>query len=216
MHVKGGVVQGSLVSVHGGHAAEKRRHLCPLPPARQQSGCSPHTSLGQAACPPATPSQPGPRGRRGTKLPPPFCKQPTSQKKREEPTPQAVTALPGYPSGPGVQRKTPQVSPMHLSLLFLAPATPYSPHSMGATGWARAAENSSFTSIKNTIPLFPLDPISYLLTVVKYYCSAPPNRQVFLSAQATHHLFFKAEKHGDFSFLSVGVLFAALMLQSGE
>lgn len=59
---------------------------------------------------------------------------------------------------------------------------PYSHHSMGTTSWTRARENNNVTLIKNTVPLFPLDPTGYLLTGVKYYYSVTPSRQVFPSA----------------------------------
>lgn len=148
-------------------------------------GCSSHTTLGQAAGRPATPSQLDSRDRWGRNLSPSVCKETASWEIRQEPTPQLITALSRYSNGPGVQRKTPWSIPLCIPLctpLMTRHGNPFSHHSMETTSWTRARENNNVTFIKNTVPLFPLDPTSYLLTGVKYYYSATPRRQVFLSA----------------------------------
>lgn len=122
----------------------------------------------------------------------------------------------GTPRALGCRERPPGSAPCTPSPLGPAMATLYSHHSVGAMGRARAAENSSFTFSKNTVLLFPLDLISYLLTVVKYYCSSPPSQAGFPLSPRYPPLFFKSWNYGDFFFLSVGGLFTALMLQSGE
>lgn len=137
------------------------------------------------------------------------------EKARTNPT--VCHSIAWVPQGPwGAEKDPPGSAPCTPSPLGPAMATLYSHHSVGAMGRARAAENSSFTFSKNTVLLFPLDPISYLLTVVKYYCSSPPSQAGFPLSPRYPPLFFKSWNYGDFFFLSVGGLFTALMLQSGE
>ena len=197
MQVKGSIVQGSPVPAHGGCAAEEVS--LPLAPCQAAAGgwdalpASPWAR--QLILQPPGPSQ-APGAGEAKSHPKYFRKQPDRQEKRHEQTPEPATALPTYPHSPGVQRKTPPSQP---------PATPYSHH-------------SSFTFIKNTVPLFPPEPTSYLLTVVKYYHSSPPSQAGFPLNVRYPPLFFflKLKSMGTFFFLSAGVRFAALMLQSGE
>lgn len=133
---------------------------CPLPGSSGRSGRSPHATLGQAARPPATPSQLHSRDRWGRKPPPPFCKQPDRQESLHELTPRPAMALPGYPHSSGVQRKNPPGSaPCTPSLLCLATAIPYSHHSMRATSFGPEQQKTA-ASPSSKIPchFFPLTP----------------------------------------------------------
>lgn len=152
---------------------------CPMLDSSRRLACSPHTTVGQAAGCPATPSHLQAQVRQ--KSAPTFLQrdcQPRNETRTNPTTYHSSVQVFQWPWG---AQKTPWVSPPCTPPLP-SHGNPYYHHSMGITRWTRARENSSVTFIKNTVPLFPLDPTSYLLTGVKYYYSATPSRQVFLSA----------------------------------
>lgn len=194
MQVKGSIVQASPVPVHGGHAAEKRGDFCPLPPARQQwevgtlSPC--HFGAGSSSS-----SHPIPaalQGQVGQKATPTFLQ---AARQAREPAWTDPTACHGIARVPpqlwGAEKEPPRVSPMHPLTAMPGHGNPlFPPQHEGYQLWARAAENSSFTFIKNTMPLFPLDPSSYLLTVVKYYCSRTSQQAGFPLSLKHPPLFF--------------------------
>lgn len=138
-----------------------------------------------AARPPAPHPRQAPEAEGGAKShSKPFLKRPDRQQKRQEPNPWPVMALPGYPYGPGVQRKTPPgPTPCTPSLLHPHTANPLPTTAKGgATAGPERPKPASSPSSKIPCHFFPLDPTSYLLTVVKYYRSPPPTQQVFPSA----------------------------------
>lgn len=112
---------------------------------------------------------------------------------REKARPDPAAHL-GTPMALGCGERLPGSVPCTPSLLHPATATPYSHHSVVMKVWARTAEKSSFAFIKITVPLFPLEAISYLLTVVKYCCSSPSNQAGFPLCSRYPPHFFKSWK----------------------
>lgn len=155
-----------------------RRPFCPLPHVRQQQEAGmllPHHAVTGSYSIPA-----GLQGQVRQKSVP-TCLLRDSQLRNETRTdPTTYHSIVQVFQWPWGAERDPLVSPPTHPLMPRHD-NPYSHHSMGTTSWARARENN-ITFIKNTVPLFPLDPTSYLLTGVKYYYSAIPSRQVFLSA----------------------------------
>lgn len=173
---------------------QPRRHFCPLPPASQQwevGMLSPHR-FGAGSSSSSYPVPVGRRGQLGQTATPTYLSASSQTPKRKGKN--QLHSLPqhclGTPRALGCRERPPGSASCTPSPLGPAMATLYSHHSTGAMGRARAAENSSFTFSKNTVPLFPLDPISYLLTVVKYYCSSPPSQAGFPFSPRYPPLFF--------------------------
>lgn len=116
-------------------------------------------------------------GASGTQSHPYFSGSSQSAKQKVKNQPHTLPQhCPGAPMASGVQRKRLCVSQPSQAWAHphchSQPWQPPIPTSVGAMGWARATEKSSFTSIKNTLLFFPLDPTSYLLTVVKHCYSS--------------------------------------------
>lgn len=166
MHVKGRVVQSCLAPVHGSSAAEKRRHLCPFPPARQQwevRMLSPHLSE-KGSSSSSYPIPVGLQRQKGQKAAPSFLQAANQPREKGRTGPRAATALPGYPSGPGVQRKTPQVSPMHLSATaghgscLFPQQLPIPPTALGLLAGPEQQQTAVSPSLKIPYHFFPLTP----------------------------------------------------------
>lgn len=157
-----------------------RRHFCPLSHARQyqEVGSCPHTHPGAGSWSSSYSIPAGCQGQvRHPHLP---AKRQTAEKSDKNQPNNLSQHCPGILMALGCRERPPGQSPHAPPLPLSRHGNPYSHHSMGTTSWTRARENN-VTFIKNAV-LSPLDPTSYLLTGVKYYYSATPSRQVFLSA----------------------------------
>ena len=193
MQVKGSIVQGSPVPVHGGRANEKTRHFCPLPPARQQwevGMLSPHC-FGAGSSSSSYPVPAGLQGQVGQKAAPTFLQAASQPREKARTDTAACYSIARVPQWPWGAEKTLPGQPHAPPHCYARPRQPPIPTTArGRRAGPEQQKNSSFTFIKNTVPLLPLDPISYLLTVVKYYCSSPPNQAGFPLSTRYPLLFF--------------------------